>query len=409
MLRNIVIVGAGQAAAQAVDTMRRRGFEGSIVLVGDEPHEPYQRPPLSKDFLAGNLDAERLRVRPPRFYTDRRVDLELGTPVVAIDRDLRRIRLASGAWLPYDSLLLATGSRPHRLAVAGAALDGIHYLRTLADAESLRAELKPGRRLVVVGGGYLGLEVAATARLLGTEVTVLELTPRMMSRVASPEVSAFFAEEHTRRGVRLLNGVQVTGFAASPGSGHVSTVQCADGTQHAADVVLVGIGVAPAQELAVQAGLECSNGIIVDDHCRTRDAQVYAAGDCTRHPALRYGFDVRLESVDNAFEQGASAALNLLGIETRHDKVPWFWSDQFDLKLVTVGLRDDYDATVLRGEPAGRSFSVCYLRRGELLAIDTVNAPRDQLAARKLIAARAVVDSAKLRDAAIALKDCVVA
>jgi 3-phenylpropionate/trans-cinnamate dioxygenase ferredoxin reductase subunit len=409
MLQNVVIVGAGQAAAQAIDTLRRRGFDGSIVLVGDEEHEPYQRPPLSKHYLAGGLDHDRLRVRPPQFYSDRRVELQLGTRATAIDRHGCQVRLRGGAVLGYDALLLAVGSRPRPLAVSGADLGGIHYLRTLGDAERLRAELRPGRRLVVVGGGYLGLEVAATARVLGLEVTVLELTPRVMSRGVSPEVSTFFEAEHARRGVRVVKGVRVTGFAETPGTGQVCSVLCADGTEYAADVVLIGIGVAPEQELAAEAGLACADGIVVDRYCRTADARIYAAGDCTRHPASHYGLDMRLESVDNAFEQGTSAALNLLGIETAHEKIPWFWSDQFDLKLVIVGLSQGHDSTVLRGDPASRSFSVCYLRRTELVAIDTVNSPKDQIAARKLIAARARVDPARLRDAALALKDCAVA
>jgi len=405
MYQQIVVAGGGQAAVQVVDTLRRKGYTGRLTLVGEEPWLPYQRPPLSKKYLAGALDRERLLIRPEKFFAEHDVHLRLGCRVTAIERRAQRVALADGALLPYDALLLATGSHPRRLVAPGANLSGVYYLRSIADADRIRAECVPGRRLVVVGGGYIGLEVAATARELGVDVTVLEMADRVMNRVVCPPLSAFYEAEHVRHGVRVLCRERVRALAGDAGSGRVRAVLTEGGAEHAADLVIVAVGVAPSDELAAAAGLECDNGIRVDEHCRTSDASIYAAGDCANHPSPRYGGRLRLESVDNAFEQGASAALNLAGTATVHDKVPWFWSDQYDLKLVIVGISTGYDALILRGTPAMRAFSACYLRGGELIAIDTVNTPKDQMAARKLIAARARPNPEKLADPTIALKD----
>jgi 3-phenylpropionate/trans-cinnamate dioxygenase ferredoxin reductase component len=404
MVDQIVIVGAGQAAAQAIDTLRRKGFKGSLTLVGDEPHLPYQRPPLSKKYLSGALERDRLLIRPAHFYTEHGVDTRLTRRAERIDREARKVKLDDGSELGYDALLLATGSRPRQILMQGAHLEGVRYLRNIADVDAMRAEMTPGKRLVIVGGGYIGLEVAATARGLGMEVTVLEMADRLMNRVTCGEVSAFYAAEHTRHGVRIVCNALVKMFVGS--GNRVRAVVCEDGSEHPADIALVGIGVVPEDQLARDAGLECENGIRVDQHCRTSDPHIFAAGDCTNHPSIHYGRHVRLESVDNAFEQGASAALNMLGTPTPHDKVPWFWSDQYDLKMIIVGLCQGHDAAVVRGSPAARSFSVCYLWRGELIAVDTVNQPRDQMAARKLVAGRARLDPAKLADGTIPLKDC---
>ncbi|HLY52635.1 MAG TPA: FAD-dependent oxidoreductase, partial [Steroidobacteraceae bacterium] len=307
----------------------------------------------------------------------------------------------------YDALLLATGSRPRRLAVPGADLEGVHYLRTIGDADRMRADFAPGGRLVIVGGGYIGLEVAATACELGMDVTVLEMTDRVMSRVTCPEVSAFYASEHARRGVRIRCNETLRALHAGAGGERVRSVLTEQGGEYPADAVLIGVGVVPADELAKAAGLECENGIVTEAHCRTSDEAIYAAGDCASHLNRQYGRHLRLESVDNAFEQGTTVALNMLGHATLHDKLPWFWSDQYDLKLVIVGVAQGYDSVVMRGSPATRSFSACYLRGGELIAIDTVNSPKDQMAARKLIAAHARPAADKLADPAVALKDAV--
>lgn len=405
MYERIVIAGGGQAAVQAVDTLRRKGFTGKLVLVGDEPYLPYQRPPLSKKYLAGALERDRLLLRPQHFYESHSVEARLGRRVEEISGRDQRLRLDDGSTVAYDALLIATGSRPRPLAAPGIDLDGVYSLRTIADVERIRADWAPGRRLVIVGGGYIGLEVAATARELGLEVTVLEMADRVMNRVVCPQISAFYEGEHARHGVRILCNSRVQAFAAAPGSRRVRAVVTKDGEEHAADCVIVGCGVIPADELAVAAGLTCENGVVVDDRCRTSDPAIYAAGDCTSHPSLHYGRRLRLESVDNAFEQGASAALNMLGVETVHDKVPWFWSDQYHHKLIIIGLGQGYDTVVMRGDPAGHAFSACYLRGGELIAVDTVNSPKDQMAARKLIAAHARPSPDKLADATLPLKD----
>jgi len=405
MYEHIVIAGAGQAAVQAVDTLRRRGFTGKLSMVGDEPWLPYQRPPLSKKYLAGALERERLIIRPAQFFAAHQVDTQLGRRVSEILRREQRVRLDDNTLLAYDALLLATGSRPRSLAAPGTELAGVHVLRTLADADRIRAECAPGGRMVIIGGGYIGLEVAATARGLGLEVTVLEMAQRVMSRVTCAQLSAFYESEHARQGVRILCNARVRALAADPHSGRVRAVLTEEGGEHPADIVIVAVGVAPADELARAAGIECENGIVTDVHCRTSQEAIYAAGDCASHLNRQYGRHLRLESVDNAFEQGSTVALNLLGTATPHDKVPWFWSDQFDLKLVIVGVSHGYDTVILRGAPASRSFSACYLRGGELIAIDTVNQPKDQMAARKLIAAHVRPNPDKLADPAIALKD----
>jgi len=405
MHSHIVIVGAGQAGAQAVDTLRRKGYTGELTVVGEEPWPPYQRPPLSKKYLAGGVERERLWIRPAQYFADHDVRTHFGRRVSGIERREQRVQLDDGASVPYDVLLLATGSRPRRLPVPGAELPGVHLLRTLDDADRIRAACVAGTRLVIIGGGYIGLEVAATARQLGVDVTVVEMAERVMSRVTSPAVSAFYEAEHARHGVRIRCGETVSALHADARSGRVRAVLSAQGGEYPADLVLVGVGVAPADELARSAGLDCENGVVTDAYCRTSDAAIYAAGDCASHLNRQYGRHLRLESVDNAFEQGNTVALNLLGNPTAHDKVPWFWSDQFDLKLIIVGVAQAYDTVVLRGAPASRSFSACYLRGGELIAIDCVNTPKDQMAARKLIPTHPRPNVDKLADPAIPLKD----
>jgi 3-phenylpropionate/trans-cinnamate dioxygenase ferredoxin reductase subunit len=406
MIERVVVIGAGQAAAQCAETLRKKGFEGSIDVVGDEPRLPYQRPPLSKKFLSGEMSLDRLLIRHQAFYDDNRISLHLGRRATAIGRQLQRVELDDGRSLPYDALVLATGSIARRLPLPGSELAGVHYLKDIADAERLRSEIEPGRRAVIVGGGYIGLEAAATLRHLGMEVTVLEMADRVMNRVVAEPISRYYEAEHAGHGVRLLLRAALLGLRGDA-DGRVCAVDTAAGPIET-NLVIVGIGVLANEALAKSAGLACDNGIVVDEYCRTTDPAIYAIGDCSNHPSLRYGRRVRLESVDNAFEQGTTAALNILGGAQRHDRVPWFWSDQYHHKLLIVGLSQGHDRIVLRGDPAANSFSCCYLRTdGELLAIDTVNQPRDQMAARKLIAARVKLDAAKVADPSIALKDCV--
>ncbi len=312
------------------------------------------------------------------------------------------MRLENGEELAYDRLLLATGSRARPLTVPGAGLAGVHYLRTKADVDAIRAELPGASRVAIVGAGYIGLECAASCAKAGLEVTVLEMADRVMSRVVAPEMSAFYHGQHTAHGVRILLNTSVT---AIEGERRVAAVRCDDGTLVPADLVIVGIGIVPNSELAEAAGLVCDNGIAVDEYCRTSDPEIFAIGDCASHPSLRYGARIRLESVDNAFEQAKTAAANLLGGSVVHDKVPWFWSDQYELKLQIVGLAHGYDRVVLRGDPASLAFACCYLKGRELVALDAINNARDFMGARKQIAARAEFDLDRLADPAIALKD----
>jgi 3-phenylpropionate/trans-cinnamate dioxygenase ferredoxin reductase subunit len=402
MQDTIVVAGGGHAAAQVVDSLRRDGFTGRLVMACGEPVLPYQRPPLSKKFLAGELEAERLPIRPASFYENIRCELVLGNPVVAIDAAGRSVRLSDGGSLGYGKLVLAVGGHARPIPVPGADLPGVHVLRTLADVEAIRAKLRPGVRAAIVGAGYIGLECAATFRKLGHDVTVIEMMDRVMSRVVAPDMSRFYEAEHAGHGVKLLTGRRVRGFL---GDGSVHAVECADGTQVPADIAIVGIGLVPNTALAEGAGLSCDDGIAVDEHCRTSDPDIYAIGDCCSHPSPRYGRRIRLESVDNAFEQAKSASANICGKPTPHDKTPWFWSDQYELKLQIVGLSQHYDRVILRGDPATRSFSCCYLRGGELIALDAVNHAKDFMAARKLIAERVRPDPAKLADDAVALRD----
>ena len=407
MVQRILIVGAGHAAAQLVEVLRRKGFGGELIVVGDEPEVPYQRPPLSKKYLSGELDLERLAIRTSGFYAEHDVVLHLGRSARAIDRSARSVQLDDGTTLAYDTLILATGSLPRPLPVPGAALAGVHTLRTREDADRLRADLVPARHAIIVGGGYIGLETAATLRHLGVEVTVLEMADRVMNRVVAEPISRFYEREHMRHGVRLALGTKLLSLEGNA-TGRVVAAMT-DRGRVPADLVVVGIGVVPNDGLARSAGLECHDGIDIDELCRSSDPAILAIGDCCNHPSRHYGRRIRLESVDNAFEQANTAAAHLLGTPSPHDRIPWFWSDQYEHKLLIVGLAQGHDRMVLRGDPATKSFSCCYLKNGELIAIDTVNSAKDQMAARKLIPARFRPDPEKLARSDIALKDCALA
>ena len=398
----VVIVGASHAAVQAIDTLRREGHTGRIVLVGDEPSLPYNRPPLSKKYFSGELERERLLLRSAHFYEQAQVEVKLGVRATAIDRTDQRLRLSDGAELRYDKLLLCIGSRNRLLDVPGKDLRGIHYLRTMADVDDIRGEIPGARRLVVVGAGYIGLEAAASARHLGLDVTVLEMADRPMNRVVAPEISAFYQRRHEREGVHLFCNASVTSFVGAE-DGRVRAVACGE-REFPCDFVIVGVGIVPESTLAASAGLRCENGITVDDACQTSDPNIYAAGDCTCHPSVRYGRRLRLESVDNAVEQAKTAATNICGKAARHTHVPWFWSDQYDLKLQIAGLSTGYDQAVIRGDPDGGKFALYYLAQGELLAVDAVNSPKDFMTGKKWIAERKRPDPAKLADIEVDLK-----
>jgi 3-phenylpropionate/trans-cinnamate dioxygenase ferredoxin reductase subunit len=395
MAEHLVVVGAGQAAAQAILNLRQQNYAGSITLIGDEPYAPYQRPPLSKKYFAGEVPRERLLLRPQSFYADKGVALELGRRVTEIHRAAHALRLDDGRTLRYDRLLLATGSRVRRLDAPGAALAGVHHVRTIADIDSINAELTPGARVVVVGGGYIGLEIAAVAIQRGFKVIVLEAAERVLGRVVCTQVSEFYTELHRAAGVEILCGANVR---ALHGGARVESVEIVDGRRFACDVVIVGIGIVPNVELAAAAGLECANGVRVDQYARTADADVLAAGDCTSHPHALYGRVVRLESVPNAVHQAKVAAASLLGTPSAYSETPWFWSDQYDVKLQIVGLSHGYDDVVLRGDPAKRSFSVYYLAGRRLIAVDAVNSAREFAHAKQLVSASFTIDADVLRD-----------
>lgn len=402
MSKKTVIVGAGHAAGQVVASLRQKKYGGKIVLIGDEEHYPYQRPPLSKKFLAGELPAERLYLKPPAFYDDPDIDVHLNTRVTNIDPAGKSVTDADGHQYDYDDLVIATGARVRKLDLPGSDLPGVHYLRNIQDVTAMQREMEKGARLVIIGGGYIGLEVAAVAASRGLRVTVVEMEKRVMSRVVSEQVSAFYQSEHREHGVELKLSTGLTGFS---GGESVAKVMLSDGTAIAADLVLIGIGVVPNVELADDAGIHVDNGIRVDECCRTSEKNVYAVGDCTNHPNNLLGRQLRLESVHNALEQAKTAASNICGDELRYSQVPWFWSDQYDLKLQIAGISEGYDRTVLRGDPADRAFSCLYLRDGQLIAIDSINAPRDFMQSKALIGNRAVISPDMLVNTEIALKD----
>jgi 3-phenylpropionate/trans-cinnamate dioxygenase ferredoxin reductase subunit len=404
MISTILIVGGGQAGAEATDTLRREGYGGRLILVSEEPQLPYQRPPLSKKFLAGELQFERLLFRHQSFYDEHRVELKLGVRALRLDPASRRILLSNSEEIVYDRALLCLGAVSRQLTCPGADLAGVCYLRAVADVPRIQEGLKPGARVVIIGGGYIGLEAAATARNMGCSVTVLEMADRVMNRVVASNVSQYFEHEHRAQGVKIVCNARVMRLE---GLGRVERVVCADGSEYAADLLIVGVGALANVALASEAGLHCDNGIVVDQYCQTSEAAIYAAGDCTNHPSARFELRVRLESVDNAFEQAKAAALNLLGRPTVHDRVPWFWSDQFDSKLLIVGLSQGHDQQVTRGDPASRHFSVCYLKGGELLALEAINHAKDYMAARKLIADRMRPNLDKLADPQFALKEAI--
>ncbi|PSC06715.1 pyridine nucleotide-disulfide oxidoreductase [Alsobacter soli] len=378
----IVIIGAGQSAAQAIASLRQLGEATPILIFGDEPHAPYQRPPLSKAFLAGETTADRLELKARDFYEEQGADLRLGQPVGAIRLRDREVETSDGRLWPYSRLLIATGMRPRPLPLRGTNLAGVHHVRAIRDVEAFRAELRPGARLVVIGAGYIGLEAAAKARALGLDVVVLEAAPRVLSRVVSPVVSAFFEARHARAGVRILTEARVE---AIEGADRATGVTLVDGSTLPADIVLVAVGGVPNVELAAEAGLDVADGVVVDAFARTAAPDVYAAGDVANFPSRLYGRRVRLESVQNAIDQAKAAAAAMAGAPVLYDPVPWFWSDQFDVKLQIAGLSEGHDSSLVQGEPDSGSFSVEYRRAGRLLAVDSINAPRSHMLARRAI------------------------
>ncbi len=400
---HVVIVGAGHAGGSVAAFLRQFGFGGAITLVGAEPLPPYQRPPLSKAWLKGEAGADELLLKPESWYAENAVDLRLSSAVAALDLSGRALELADGHRIAFDKLVIATGARARALHVPGADLYGVLALRDAADAEALKTSLGPGRRLAVIGGGYVGLEAAASARALGAEAVVIEREPRVLARVACPELSDFFTAYHRDRGVVFELGADVR--ALEEVDGRVSGVRLGDGRVLACDAALVGVGAIPNDELARAAGLPCDGGVVVDAQARTAAPDVWAVGDVTRRPLPFYeDRPWRLESVPNALEQARQAACAIAGRPAPPAETPWFWSDQYDLKLQIAGLPFEADRRVVRGDPAAARFAVFHLMAGRVRAVEAVNAAPEFMAGRQLIARGVAVDPARLADPAVPLK-----
>jgi 3-phenylpropionate/trans-cinnamate dioxygenase ferredoxin reductase subunit len=403
MQYDVLIVGAGQGGAYAAIQLRQQGFEGSIALVGRESEPPYERPPLSKEYMLGDKEWERLLIRPGTFWADKGIDLLLNAEVVSVAAEARQVQLQDGRAIGFGELIWATGSDPRPLSCPGADLPGVHAVRTRADADAILAELGTVERVAIVGGGYIGLEAAAVLRKLGKQVTLLEVLPRVLARVAGPQLSEFYEKEHRDHGVDLRTGI---GVVEVLGEGKVSGVRLSDDSTVECQMVIVGIGIIPEVGPLLSAGAAGGNGVDVDQYCRTILPHIWAIGDCAAHSSMfADGAVIRLESVQNANDMATCVAKAITGDPQPYGATPWFWSNQYDLKLQTVGLSAGHDATVLRGDPATRSFSVLYLRGGKLIACDAVNMIKDYVQARKLVEEGARIAAEDLADTSRPLKE----
>lgn len=399
----VLIVGAGHGGAQAAISLRQLGFEGLIAIIGDEPDPPYERPPLSKEYFSGEKSYERLLIRPADFWPDRGIDMYLEQSVVLVDPVARRVETDRGKSFGYGKLIWAAGGTPRRLTLPGSELSGIQTVRTRVDADAMKAAAAEAANIVVIGGGYIGLEAAAVLSKAGKKVVLLEGLDRVLARVAGEQLSRFFEDAHRAFQVDVRLGVSVEKFV---GDDRVSGVRLAGGEIVAGDLIIVGIGIEPAVEPLAAAGAECPNGVLVDDSCRTTLPDIYAIGDCAAHVnRFAGGTTIRLESVQNANDMAKVTANSILGRTAAYDSVPWFWSKQFDLKLQTVGLSIDHDAVVVRGSLKSRSFSCIYLKQGQIIALDCVNAVKDYVEGRKLVERNAQIDPAVLANAAIPLRE----
>jgi 3-phenylpropionate/trans-cinnamate dioxygenase ferredoxin reductase subunit len=403
---DVLIVGAGHGGAQCAITLRQSGFTGSIALVTDEADLPYERPPLSKEYLAREKPFERILLRPANFWSEREIAIMTERRIVSIDPEAQQVRDAAGNAIGYGELVWAAGGNARRLSCEGGDLAGVHTIRTRADVDTLESELATTSRVAVIGGGYIGLEAAAALTKLGKPVVLLEALDRVLARVAGEPLSRFYEAEHRAHGVELRLGIGVEKLIGH--DGRVSGVRLADGEEITADMVVVGIGIVPAVQPLIEAGAAGSNGVDVDSLCRTSLPHIYAIGDCAAHEnRFADGRRIRLESVQNANDQANVAARAILGGEQRYDAVPWFWSNQFDLKLQTVGLSTGFDAAIVRGEPATRSFSIVYCREGHVIALDCVNMTRDYVQGRKLVTEGAQIGAERLADTATPLKEMI--
>jgi len=403
MSKTCIVIGASHAAAQLAPSLRQQGWDGRIIVIGDEEYIPYHRPPLSKTLLSGEKDIDGILIRPQAAYEKSDIEFMLGLRVDSIDRERKTVSLNNGEVLDYNKLALCTGSRVRKVSLPGADLPGVNYLRNISDVARIKESIGEDKSVVIVGGGYIGLETASVLTKLCKKVTVLEMEPRILARVTAPDLSQFYNRVHTEEGVDIRTGVAVSGF---DGEDRVSRVVCSDGSAYEADLVVVGVGVIPNTELAEAAGLEVENGVVVDEFCRTRDPHIVAAGDCTSHPNALYKRQLRLESVPNASEQGTIAAASICGVTDKSYKsLPWFWSDQYDLKLQIAGLSQGYDQVVIRGDRVtGRSFVAFYLKEGKLISADCVNRPQEFMVSKRLIAEGIPVDILHLADEGISPK-----
>ena len=398
-----IIVGASHAAAQLALSLRQGKWQGKITIIGNDYFLPYHRPPLSKEYLSGAKSIDDILIRPPTVYRRAEIRFALGVRAEAIDRAAKKLVLDDDEAISYEKLALTVGSEIRRLKVPGAELPGVFYLREISDVEQIKGFMGKGKNVVIIGGGYIGLETAAVLSKLEMNVTVLEALPRVLARVTTPEISAFYTRVHQEEGVEIVTGADVQEIT---GSKSVEGVSCADGRSLAADLVIVGIGVVPSTRLAEDAGLEVNNGIIVDEYSRTGDHDILASGDCTSHYNPIYERQVRLESVQNAIDQSINAASTICGKPKPYHALPWFWSDQYDLKLQIAGLSEGFDQVVVRGSmDSGRKFSAFYLKRGRVLAVDAVNNPQDFMLGKRMILGKKETDAEKLADKQVPLKE----
>ena len=403
-MEKLVIIGAGQSAIQCITSLKKEGYSGSITLVGEEEHLPYQRPPLSKGFLEDSINKERLYFKKLDFFTENKIQLHLGSSAEKIDMENNKVYLSDRSELEFDKLVFATGSRVRHLDFPGSDLNSIHYLRSLDDAESIKNDLKISQNLVVIGAGYIGLEVAAIAAKNNISVSVIEMADRVMNRTVDPQISQYYLELHQKNGVTFKFN---TSLEEIKGDKSVQSVICSDGTEIKADTVIIGAGIIPNFELAEDAGIDCTNGIEVDEYGRTNLKNIYACGDCTNHPNKLLNKNLRLESVHNAMEQAKTVASSIMSNPSEYSQIPWFWSDQYDHKLQIVGLSGDHDTVTMRGDTSDSKFMLFYTREDELIAVDSINNSKEFLICRKLVTNKVKIKPSMISDPTTNLNDLI--
>ena len=403
-MEKLVIIGAGQSAIQCITSLKKEGYSGSITLVGEEEHLPYQRPPLSKGFLEDSINKERLYFKKLDFFTENKVQLHLGSSAEKVDMENNKVYLSDRSELEFDKLVFATGSRVRHLDFPGSNLSSIRYLRGLDDAESIKNDLKISQNLVVIGAGYIGLEVAAIAAKNNISVSVIEMADRVMNRTVDPQISQYYLELHQKNGVTFKFN---TSLEEIKGDKSVQSVICSDGTEIKADTVIIGAGIIPNFELAEDAGIDCTNGIEVDEYGRTNLKNIYACGDCTNHPNKLLNKNLRLESVHNAMEQAKTVASSIMSNPSEYSQIPWFWSDQYDHKLQIVGLSGDHDTVTMRGDTSDSKFMLFYTREDELIAVDSINNSKEFLICRKLVTNKVKIKPSMISDPTTNLNDLI--